>query len=364
MIKISTPIFGKQEEAAVTKVLRSGLLAQGKNVALFEKNFANFMEVRHGVATSNGTAALHLALLALGIGKGDEVITTSFSFVASTTAILHSGAKAVFVDIDPKTFNLDPSKIVEKITPRTKAILVVHLYGLPANMEEISKISKKYRLVIIEDACQAHGAAIDQKKVGTFGQIGCFSFYPTKNMTTGEGGMIITNNTALVDRARLLREHGMKKHYHHEILGFNYRMTELSAAIGIEQLKKLAKFNSKRIANAKFMTKQLSKVPQVKTPFVPKGFTHVFHQYTIQLPDKRTRDGLYKFLNQDGIGASIYYPIPIHKQKFLLPEYPGLKLEVTEELVNRVLSLPVHPLLTKCDLLKIAKLIKKFFKAS
>lgn len=361
MIKIASPRLGSEEEAAVIDVLRSGLLAQGEKVALFEKKFADFINSKHAIATSSGTTALHLALLGLGIGPGDEVITTAFSFIASTNAILYTGAKPVFVDIDPQTFNLNPEIITEKITEKTKAILVVHLYGLPADMKRISQIAKKYNLLVIEDACQAHGAMINNQMVGTFADVGCFSFYPTKNMTTGEGGMVVTNNDNVAEKVKLLREHGMKKRYYYEMLGYNFRMTEIAAVIGMVQLKKLDKFNAMRNSNATSLTKLLSLTPQVTTPYIPAGFSHVFHQYTIKLANKQLRNSLQEYLYQNGVGSAIYYPLPIHKQRFLLSQLGKVRLNNTEDVADRVLSLPIHPGVTKLDIALIAKLINQFF---
>src|SRR3990167_7979757 len=242
-IQISEPNIGNQELKAAAKVLKSGNLAQGKLVEKFEKAFAAFIGTKYAIATSNGTTALHLALLALGIKKRDEVITTSFSFVASTNAILFAGAKPIFVDIKDD-FNLDPKLIEEKINKKTKAILPVHLYGYPAEMRMVMEIARKHKLLVIEDAAQAHGAMIGSKMVGSFGHCNCFSFYPTKNMTTLEGGMVTTNDEILAKKIKLLRNHGSEVRYHHQLLGYNFRLTELQAALGIAQLKRLPRFNA------------------------------------------------------------------------------------------------------------------------
>jgi perosamine synthetase len=357
MIPISKPLFSKKEEKAVIKVLRSGILTQGKLVEIFEKKFAEYIGTKYAIATSSGTTALHIALLAHGIGAGDEVITTPFSFIASSNAILYCGAKPVFVDISEEDFNINPDLIEEKITKKTKAILVIHLYGNPARMDKIMKIAKKHNLVVIEDACQAHGASIKNKKVGSFGT-GCFSFYPTKNMTTGEGGMITTNSKEIYEKAKLLRNHGMKLRYHHEILGFNFRMTEIAAAIGIEQLKKLDFFNEKRIKNAEFYNKNIKKLGII-LPKVRKNYKHVFHQYTLRITEKctKTREEIMEILKKEGIQTSIYYPLPIYKQKPYLDLGFNEELPVTERLCKEVLSIPVHPALTKKDLVKIVNLI-------
>ncbi|MBI2085896.1 DegT/DnrJ/EryC1/StrS family aminotransferase [Candidatus Daviesbacteria bacterium] len=360
LIPIAKPIIDQKEIDEVVSVLKSGELSSGKWVEKFEDEFAKFIKVKYAVAVSSGTTALYLALLALGIEKGDEVITTPFTFIASSNAILYTGAKPVFVDIDPKTFNIDPDKIEQNLTFRTKAILPVHLYGLPADMKKILQIAKKHHLFVLEDAAQAHGAKIDNRLVGSFGDLAAFSFYPTKNMTTGEGGMITTNDEILAKKLKMLRNHGMEKRYYHDSLGFNFRMTNMAAAIGIHQLKKLNKFNKNRAENAQFLTEHLSTVDGIQTPFIPPGFTHVFHQYTV-LIKKDNRNKLAEYLNKNGVSTSIYYPIPVHKQKFMLPMYPNLHLKNAETVASEVLSLPVHPAVKKGDLARIANLIRKYF---
>ena len=256
MIPVVRPITGDEEKQAVLAVLDSGMLAQGPRVEAFEDAFAEYCGVRFAVATSSGTTALHLALLAHGIGPGDEVITTPFSFVATANVIRFVGADPVFADIEPNTFNLDPEQVEHKITSRTKAIMPVHLYGHPADMARFSDICRRYNLELIEDACQAHGAEFEERKTGSFGT-GCFSFYPTKNMTSAEGGMVTTDDLELADRMRVLRNHGMRERYSHEVLGYNFRMTDLHAAVGLAQLGKLERFNAARISNAGFLTKRL-----------------------------------------------------------------------------------------------------------
>lgn len=350
MIPIAKVNFSKKEENAVLKVLRLGILSQGKEIEEFEKEFAGYIGVKYAIAVSSGTTALHLALIALGLKDQDEIITTPFSFIASTSAILFVNAKPVFVDIG-EDFNIDASKIEEKITSKTKAILPVHLFGNPVNMDEILRIAKKYKLKIIEDACQAHGAEYRGKKVGSFGDIGTFSFYATKNMTTGEGGMITTNNEALYEKLKLLRSHGSSKHYHHKILGYNFRMTEMQAAIGRVQLKKLDSNNSARIRNALYLGNLLKNINGIKIPQLSGNKKSVFHHFSIILTKfPLSRDFLVKKLKRKGIDAGIYYPIPIHKQEILVKLGYRDNLPIAEGLSKSILSLPIHSGVSKKDL--------------
>lgn len=346
MIPISRPLIDDEEKNAVLAALSSGQLAQGPRVREFEEHFAEWTGMRYAVATTSGTTALHVALLAHGIGPEDEVITTSFSFVASANCALYVGARPVFVDIEPETFTLDPQRIEACITPRTRAIVVVHLFGQTCDMSAIKRIADAHNLLVIEDACQAHGARFGGSMAGTWGTA-CYSFYPTKNMTTIEGGLLTTNDAHVAEQARLIREHGSPKRYTHERLGFNFRMTDPQAAVGISQLRKLPGWNDRRRANAAYLTEKLSQIEGVGTPIVRPGAEHVFHQYTIRVAD---RAGLVDLLASKGIGYGIYYPTAIHQQ----PLYRQLgfrdSLPVTEEACQQVLSLPVHPSLTQTDL--------------
>ncbi|HUW95653.1 MAG TPA: DegT/DnrJ/EryC1/StrS family aminotransferase [Anaerolineae bacterium] len=348
MIPISKPLIGKEEIEAVIGVLESGQLAQGPRVLEFEEHFAAFCGVRHAIATSSGTTALVAALLAHGIGPGDEVITTPFTFVASANSILATGAKPVFADIDEGSYNIDPDLVAAKITSRTKAILPVHLYGYPCDMDAIMQIAESHGLAVIEDACQAHGAAIRGQKVGSFGT-GCFSFYPSKNMTTAEGGMITTDDAEIAERSRLIRNHGQSETYHHVAPGYNFRMTELQAALGLVQLDKLPDWTRKRIENASYLSERLS---NVATPQVSEGYLHVYHQYTVRL--ERDRAGALERLAAAGIGARVYYPLPVHQQPFYRRLGFEDSLPVAERMSQEVLSLPVHPSLTEEDLDRIA----------
>ncbi|WP_322798919.1 DegT/DnrJ/EryC1/StrS family aminotransferase [Thermoflexus sp.] len=355
MIPIAKPLIGDEEKQAVLEVLESGFLTQGPRVQALEEAFAKMCGVRYAVATSSGTTALHIALLAHGISSGDEVITSPFTFIASANCVLYVGARPVFVDIDPQTFNMNPALIEEAITPRTKAIIPTHLYGLPCDMDPILEISHKYNLVVIEDACQAHGAEYKGKKVGSFGT-GVFSLYSTKNITSGEGGVITTDDPKIAERCRAIRQHGMRKRYYHDELGFNFRMTDIQAAIGLAQFRKLEKFNQIRQANARYLTQHLR---GVVTPYVPSDRTHVFHQYTIRVPCGK-RDALKEFLQKRGIGSEVYYPLPIHRQPLYQKlGYDGYFPEA-ERAAKEVLSLPVHPALTPSDLKAIVEAVNEF----
>jgi dTDP-4-amino-4,6-dideoxygalactose transaminase len=368
MIAIAHPLLGAEEETAVLRVLATGQLAQGELVATFEQHFAKLCHVREAVAVSSGTAALHLALLANNIGRGDEVITTAFSFAATANAILYVGAIPVFVDIEPDTYNIDPTQVEAALTRRTKAILPVHLYGHPSDMKRLAQLAEAYALALIEDASQAHSAAINGRPVGSFGT-GCFSFYATKNMTTGEGGMVTTNDPAIAEQVRLLRNHGQEARYYHIALGYNMRLTEMQAALGIAQLEKLEYFTERRIANATFLTNHLKGA--VQTPVVRPGCRHVYHQYTIRVPSERN-EWVTK-LRVQGIDTTVHYPIPIHQQPYYrrMPSLfrilnPGKRLHLrggnpsaylteTENAAQQVLSLPVHPALSEEDLSTIAR---------
>lgn len=350
MIHISKPQIGEEEKQAVMQVLESGQLAQGPRVKEFEEQFAAWSGTRFAVATSSGTTALHVALLAHGIGAGDEVITTPFSFIASANCILYANATPVFADIEADYYMLDPADVERRITPNTKAIIPVHLFGQAADMQAFAEIARKHNLVIIEDACQSHGAKLNGKTVGAWGTA-CYSFYPTKNMTTIEGGMITTNDEGVAERARLIRNHGSPKRYLHESLGFNFRMTDLQAAIGLSQLKKVDGWNALRQKNAAYLTGKLSRLPGIQTPQVRAGGEHVFHQYTIRAEH---RDATLEKLSARGIGVGVYYPIPIHQQPLYTRMGYQESLPVAEAASLEVLSLPVHPALTQAELEEIA----------
>lgn len=344
-IGIAKPYIGDEEKQAVLDVLDSGQLTQGGQVAAFEQAFADYHGAHYGIAVNNGTTALIAALMAHGIGPGYEVIIPSFSFFATASCISFTGARPVFADIDPDTFCLSPQAAEAAITARTAAIMPVHLYGHPADMPTFERICQKHNLLLLEDAAQAHGARIGERSVGTWGTAS-FSFYPTKNMTTTEGGMVLTNDEAIASRLRMIRNQGMDQQYRHEVMGFNFRMTNLSAAIGLAQLKRLPEWTQTRIDNAAYFNQQLR---AVKTPVTAAHHTHVFHQYTVRVPDDVDRDDAVARLNARGIGVRVYYPTPIHQQPVYRREYEGLRLPETEKAVRQVFSLPVHPALTETE---------------
>ncbi|EMA45360.1 DegT/DnrJ/EryC1/StrS family aminotransferase [Halococcus saccharolyticus] len=366
MIPIADPELGEREKERVGEIIESGQLADGPEVRGFEEEFAAFCGASHGVATANGTTALHTALEALDIGPGDTVVTPSFSFIASANAVRFTGAEPVFADIDPNTYNLDPDAVESVVAERdVDAILAVHLFGLPADMERLGTIAEAHDLHLIEDAAQAHGAAIDGERVGTFGDAACFSFYPTKNLTTGEGGMVLTDDEDVAARAARFVNHGRSAarfgddtsgSYDHATVGHNFRMSSVLAAIGRVQIDhRLRESNEQRRENAARLTEGLADVEGIETPVEPDGRRHVYHQYTIRTDD---RDALRAHLDDEGIGTGIYYPTPIHEQ----PAYDEVTCDVpvTERAAEEVLSLPVHPNLSASDLETIMTAVRRF----
>lgn len=350
MIPIAKPILGKEEEKAVLDVLHSGNLAQGKKVEEFEKDFAKYCGVKHAIATSNGTTALQLALMSIDIHQGDEVITTPFSFIATANSVVFCGGNPIFADIEADSFNITPEEIRKCISQNTKAIMPVHLFGNPAKMDEIREIAEMYDLYVIEDACQAHGAEIKGKKVGSFGDLAAFSFYSTKNMTSGEGGMVTTDDAELADLIRKYRNHGQSERYKHGTFGFNFRMTDICAAIGVEQLKKLDDFNSQRIWNARILSEALFDTPELNTQN-----KHVFNQYTLKRKD---RDEVMARLTKSGVGTGIYYPIPINEQEYYRSLGYASDTPISSRLAKEVFSVPIHPSVSEDDLQVIIKALK------
>ncbi|MFF2493087.1 DegT/DnrJ/EryC1/StrS family aminotransferase [Agromyces sp. NPDC058064] len=353
-IPAAKPIIGDEERAAVDSVLRSGMVAQGPEVAAFEREFSDvLLDGRAAIAVNSGTSGLHLGLLAAGVGPGDEVIVPSFTFAATANSVALTGATPVFADIEPDHFGLDVSSVESAITDRTAGIMPVHLYGHPANVTALGELADRRGLRLFEDAAQAHGAAVDGKPVGTFGAFAMFSLYPTKNMTSGEGGMVSTDDPEIERRLRLLRNQGMQRQYENEIVGFNARMTDIHAAIGRVQLTKIGAWTRARQENAAFLDANLS---GVVVPPVSAGTVHVYHQYTIRVLDDR--DGFVKALKDEyQVGSGVYYPIPNHRLPSLAPYAPGLDLPETEKAASEVVSLPVHPSLTPDELERIVQAV-------
>jgi dTDP-4-amino-4,6-dideoxygalactose transaminase len=346
MIPIARPDIGQDEIAAVTEVLTSGMLAQGRKVAELEARWAEFCGVRHTVAMTNGTVALMSIFAGLGLGPGDEVITVAHTFAATANAILFTGATPVFVDIEPDTYLIDAARIEAAITPRTRAIVPVHLFGLVADMDMITAIADRHGLAVVEDACQAHGATYRGRRAGSFGH-GAFSLYATKNMTTAEGGFVTTNDDRLADWLRLFRNQGMRARYQFEMLGYNFRLTDLAAAIGLVQLGKLERNTARRQAVAAAYDQAFAELP-IGLPTTPEGRTHVFHQYTLRVGP--ARDAIVADLRAAGVGADIYYPIPVHRQAYILELGLEANLPVTDAAAAETLALPMHPGLTPDEL--------------
>ncbi|MCH7232106.1 DegT/DnrJ/EryC1/StrS family aminotransferase [Glycomyces sp. L485] len=346
LIPPAKPHIGEAEIEAAVRVLRGGRVVQGPEVAAFEDEFCKVSRTANCVAVNSGTSALQLALLALGIGPGDEVILPSFSFAASANAVRLVGAEPVFADIEHGSFCLDPDAVAALVGPRTAAVMPVHLYGHPADMHRLAPLAERHSLAIVEDACQAHGAELDGRRVGSFGAVGAFSFYPTKNMHSLEGGMISTDDAQLARTLRLLRNQGMEQRYANEIVGANMRMTDVAAAIGRVQLARLGEWTEQRRANAARLDKAIT---AAATPPVAPGAHHVYHQYTVRLPD---RDRAQERLRAAGIGTAVYYPTPIHR----LAPYAGsgADLPETDRAASEVLSLPVHPSLTADEIDRVA----------
>ena len=351
------PIIGDEERAAVDRVLRSGMIAQGPEVAAFETEFSEHFKLgRACVAVNSGTSGLHLGLLSCGIGAGDEVIVPSFTFAATANSVALTGATPVFADISADEFTLDPASVEASITERTKAIMPVHLYGHPAKMDTLRAIADSHSLLLFEDAAQAHGASLNGTPVGAFGEFAMFSLYPTKNMTSGEGGMVSCADATIERNVRLYRNQGMLQQYHNEVVGLNNRMTDIHAAIGRVQLTKVDAWTKTRQENAAFLSANLE---GVTPPPVADGAVHVYHQYTIRVPEDR--DGLAKALKEEyQVGSGMFYPVPNHRLK---PFQSPVELPETERAARECLSLPVHPSLTREDLERIVNAVNTLAKA-
>jgi len=368
MIPISKPLIEQEEIDAVVDVLKSGMIAQGPKTAEFEEMFAKYCGCKHAVAFSNGTTAIHAGLRAIGVKQDDEVITVPFTFVATANPILMENAKIVFVDISEDDFCIEPKLVEEKITKKTKAIIAVDLFGQIYNYREINKIAQKHNLKILEDACQAVGAEQDGVKAGNFGDVAAFSLYATKNIATGEGGMLTTNDDAVENKAKRYRHHGQDEAIRYEYLelGHNYRMTDIAAAIGVEQMKKINRIIETRVRNANLLNEGLAQVKGIILPKIMEGNTHVYHQYTIRITQEfgHSRDDLMNFLRENEIGCGVYYPKPLHlHEHFRKLGYKEGDFPVSEKMSEEVLSLPVNPFVTEQDVEKIIDKIISFSKS-
>lgn len=379
-IKVAEPSVGEEEIRAVAEVLRSGRYVQGPKVREFEEKFADYIGTKYAIATNSGTAALHISLAAAGIGTGDEVIVPALTFFSTATSVIHNNAIPIFADIDPETYCLDPDDMEKRITDRTKAVIPVHLYGHPAEMDSIMEIAQAHDLLVIEDAAQAHGAEYKGKKVGSIGHIGCWSFYATKNMTTGEGGMITTNDSGIAEKARLIRNHGMISRDDHAILGYNYRMNEISAAIGLVQLSKLDKLNEIRTRNSKYLLKRLEGVKWLNLPKIKPYVKHAFFWCPVQVNEEKlgmkTKD-LRAKLMEKGVEVRHRYVAPLYRQPMLINQsaYPqncpfncplyGRNIDYSqfncpnaEKIAGKIIGLPNHPRLKREELDTIISTIK------
>ncbi len=360
MIPIAKPVFGKEELNAIKEVLESGVVVQGPKVELFEKEFARYLGVKHAVAVNSGTSALHVALLSSDVRMGQEVLIPPMTFFATASSVLMCGARPVFADVDKDLYTLDPKAVESALSKKTSIIMPVHLYGQVAEMDQLVHIAKENEIMIIEDAAQAHGAEYKGKKAGALGDVACFSFYATKTMTSGEGGMIVTNDAMIAEKCRLLRDHGQSSKYEHVILGFNYRMTELAAAIGLVQLRKVDKFVEQRRRNASILTRSLQDFPNVTPPFEGPNRLHSYYQYIIRLERgfRHTREELMGELERRGIASRPSYPYPLYKQKALDGKVNKSRCKVAEDLLPRLLELPVHPSVPVDGLETIVRTIK------
>lgn len=349
------------EIEAAAAVLRSGRLVQGPQTEAFERRFAEVVGAKHAIATSSGTAALHVAYMAL-LEPGSDVLVPTFSHISTASMVHFAGCRPVLCDIDPRTFTLDLDDAERRLTPNTRAIVGVHLFGNACAIDEVLKFARAHGLRVVWDAAQAHGTRYRGRDVGSFPDLVCYSFYPTKNLFVGEGGMITTNDDELAERCRLLRSHGQTRKYEHPVLGFNYRLTEVEAAIGLKQLERLDERVRRRRENAAFLTERLSRLDGIQTPYVPEGVEHSYHQYSILVDPEtlgRTRDELARALHEQGVGTGVHYPRPIHKQPAFERLLGEQHLPVSERVAERILSLPVHPALTRDDLERICTAVER-----
>ncbi|UCE13286.1 MAG: DegT/DnrJ/EryC1/StrS family aminotransferase [Candidatus Heimdallarchaeota archaeon] len=378
MEHIAQPQISEEEISLVAQTIRSGSFVEGENARTLEKEFAKFVGAKHAICAVNGTAALHLAIEGLNIPPGVEMITSAFTFIASANVITFGGGIPIFADIDPNTFNIDPEKIKKAITPKTRCILPIHIFGLPADMKAISEIATEHDLMIIEDACQAHGGYVDKKHVGTFGDVGCFSFYATKNMITGEGGMVVTNDDELAERIRSLKNHGRgaKGGYHHHLIAYNYRLPDPLAAIGLIQLRKLPRMLEQRRKNAELIRETIAELEPLKAQTIPRGFTHAHYVCApiIENPGISVNKVISDLRNR-GIGSRQIYSIPCHQQPTYLegirnwrwnkfvdyPDYSLVRLPVSEKVASSHFEIPIHPGITNDEVMTIQKTLIEIF---
>lgn len=360
VVPIAQVALDNGEIEAAVDVLRSGAIRQGKLTQEFERRFADLVGARHAVAVSSGTAALHLAWLAV-LKPGDEVLVPAFTFIASASSVILAGGQPVFCDVDPNTGLIDVDDATQRLTPKTRGIAPVHLYGNAADVADVQGLADEHNLWIVWDAAQAHGTTIDGHDVGYYCDLVCYSFYPTKNMTTAEGGMITTNSDVFAERLRLLRSHGQAQKYVHTMVGLNYRMTDVQAAIGLVQLDQLAGWLEQRRENARMLDGLLEDVPGIHTPEVAPRVEHSYHQYTIRVDPSVagvTRDELQAALGEAGIQSAVHYPRPLHQQPVFAADVDGLRLPASEELARTVLSLPIHPGVSGDDLRHIGQSVR------
>ena len=359
-IPFHKPYLTPDDVDSVTKCLREQRLSQGKYVEDFEKDFAEYVGTKHAIATSSGTTALHTALAAMNIKEGDEVVVPSFSFIATANCVLYQKAKPVFVDVDSQTFNIDPEKIESRITERTKAIIPVHYGGQPCDMDTINKIARDQGLMVLEDSAEAHGSKYRSKMVGALGDAACFSFYPNKSITTGEGGIVTTDNDEIARKARLVRSHGQDSRYHHVMLGYNYRMTDIQASLGISQLRRLNSVIEMKRKLAAYYDDQITRhCKDVSVPFVKNDRTHTYMFYSVCFPSQKSRDRAQLMLEKSGIETRIAFP-PIHLQP-LYHELFGFAagcLPITEDIATRILSLPIYPVMKKTEQDYVVSILK------
>lgn len=362
MIRVSAPYITDEDIEAVVSVLRTGMLSFGRVGEEFERELAMYLGVKHALAVSNGTAALYLSLKALGIGPGDEVVVPDFTFFATASTVLLAGAVPVLADIELDTYTIDPFDLERAVGDRTKSIIPVHLYGHPADMDAVSEVSRDRGLYVIEDCAQALGAEFRGRRVGGLGHAGAFSFYPTKSITTGEGGAVATDVDRVADLVRLLRNHGQRSRYYHVELGWNMRMTDLQAALGLSQLRRVERMNEKRRELARVYMEELASVPQIRLPVERSWAKHSFNLFTVWVEGEGTRDRLARFLRERGVETAVHYPIPLHSQPALAGarRAPGC-CPNSERASGHVLSLPLHPGLDPADVVKISELVKSFF---